>query len=132
STRSTGTGPARADFDLLQYAASGFGWTLRVGKRFESAGSQVSRRVQPRIEEGARGDVSERLQHRVLHARMLHLEIHEQLLDSLPLQSQIAARGTATPDNRQLALFGVRTSLVLAHEHQRTNHDMCAIVRHQL
>jgi hypothetical protein len=49
-----------------------------------------------------RGDIAERLQHRLLDAGVLAFELHQQPLRPLPLQPEVAAGRTAAPDNRQL------------------------------
>src|SRR5215471_21360070 len=77
-------------------------------------------------------DVPEGLEHRILDAGVLPLELHQHPLRPLTLQPEIAACGTAAADDRQLALFGVRTGLVLANEYQRPDHDMCAVVGQEL
>ena len=43
---------------------------------------------------------------------MLAFELHQQPLRALPLQSQIAARGTAASDDRKFGLLRIRTRLV--------------------
>src|SRR5689334_3500352 len=48
--------------------------------------AQLAARVQARVEEVARHDVAERLEHRLLDAGMLALEVEDQALDALPLQ----------------------------------------------
>src|SRR5207248_2342505 len=65
--------------------------------------AEIGGRVQPRVEQMARRDVGERLQHRLLDAGMLALELGEEPLGALPLQAEVAARRAATADNRQLA-----------------------------
>ena len=64
--------------------------------------------IQAAVEQMARHDVAERFQHRLLDAGMLALEIHDQPLDALALQAEIAAGRTAAADDRQLAFLRVR------------------------
>ena len=92
------------------------------------AGTQIGRRIEARVEQMSRGDIAERFEHGGLDAWMLELEIHQQLLDPLALQSQVAARRTAAADDRQLRFLGVRASFVLADIHQRPDDDVFAIV----
>ena len=47
---------------------------------------------------------------------MLALEIHQQPLDALPLQAEVAARRTAAADDRQLGFLRVLPGFVLADE----------------
>src|SRR5207253_11392460 len=85
-----------------------------------------------RIEQVSRRDVAERLQHRLLHARMLALELHEQPLGTLALEPEVAARRTAAADDRQLTGLRVRARFVLADVHQRPDDDVRAIVGDEL
>ena len=48
-----------------------------------------------------RHDVAERLQHRLLDAGMLALQVEDQPLDPLPLKAEIAAGRAAAADDRQ-------------------------------
>ena len=93
---------------------------------------KLRRRIQAGVEQMPRRDVAQRLEHRLLDARMLDLEIHQQPLDPLALKAEIAAGRTAAADDRQLRFLGVRPRLVLADIDQRTNHHMRAVVGHQL
>src|SRR5207249_17457 len=77
-----------------------------------NARHELGRWIQPRIEQMPRLDVAERLEHRALDAGMLALELHQQPFRALTLQSEIAARGTAAADDRQVALSRVRTRFV--------------------
>src|SRR4051794_21864238 len=94
--------------------------------------AQLAARVQPRVEQVPFLDVTERLEHRLLDAGVLALEVEDQALDALPLQAQIAARRTAAADDRQGAFLGVEPRLVLADVGQRTNDDVLAVVGDQL
>src|SRR5436190_4249275 len=87
-------------------------------------------RIEPRVEQVPGRDVAERFQHRLLHARMLDLELHDQLFRALTLQPEIAARRTAAADDRQLALLRVQPRLILADVHERANDDVLAVVGH--
>src|SRR5690349_15549796 len=44
--------------------------------------AELAARIEPLVEQVPRHHVAERLQHRLLHAGMLHLEVHDQPLDS--------------------------------------------------
>ncbi len=68
----------------------------------ERAAGRAAGGIEATIEQMARHDVAERLQHRALDARVLALELDDQALDALPLQAEIAARRTAAADDRQL------------------------------
>ena len=94
--------------------------------------AQLGRRVEPRVEQMPRRDVAERLQHRLLDAGMLDLELHQQPLGALPLQAEIAARRTAAADDRQLALLRVRPRFVFADVDERPDHHVRAVVGHEL
>ena len=63
---------------------------------------------------------------------MLALELHEQPFGALPLEAEIATRGTATADDRQLGFLAVRPRFVFAHVHERPDDDMFIVVRHEL
>ena len=63
---------------------------------------------------------------------MLALELHQQALGALALQSQIAARRTTAADDRQPALLRICPRFLFAHVHQRPDHHMRAVVGHQL
>jgi len=52
--------------------------------------AEVGWRIQARIEQMSWRHVPQRLQHRLLHARMFALELHQQALRPLTLQAQIA------------------------------------------
>ena len=99
--------------------------------RAADAVAQFPAWVQPQVEEVPRLDVAQRLQHRVLHARVLDLEVHEEALHPLPLQAQVAAGRTAAADDRQRALLGVEACLVLTDVDQRPDDDVGAVVGHQ-
>jgi hypothetical protein len=73
-------------------------------------------------------DVAERLEHRLLHAGMLLLQVENQALHALSLQAEVAARRTAAADNGQLALLRVETSLGFLYVDQRPDDDMLAVV----
>ena len=59
---------------------------------------------------------------------VLDLEIHDQALDALALQAQVAAGRTAAPDDRQLDFLAVQPRLVLADVRERPNDDVLAVV----
>ena len=83
------------------------GWSAFVLEPERDAVAQLAARIQARVEEVPRHDVAERLQHRLLDARVFLLEIEDQPLDALPLQAEVAARRAAAADDRQLALLRV-------------------------
>src|SRR5262249_24562719 len=87
--------------------------------------------IESRVEQVARRDVAERLQHGVLDARMLALELHQETLGALALEAEIAARRTTAADDRQLALFRVRARFVFPYVHQRPDDDVRAVVGYE-
>ncbi len=62
---------------------------------------------------------------------MLALELDDQSLDALALQAQIAACRTAAANDRQIVFARVGARFRLGDIHQRPNHDVLAVVRHQ-
>src|SRR5216110_1280720 len=76
--------------------------------------------------------VAECLQHRLLHAGMFALQLHQQPLRALALQSEIAAGRAAAPDNRQLARFRVGAGFLLSNVDERPDDYMPSIVRDEL
>src|SRR3989441_1140221 len=90
------------------------GAPLRRGR-----GTQLPGRIQARVEQMPRRDVANRLEHRLLDARMLALQLHQHPFGALALQSQIAARRAAAADDRQLALFRIGARFGFAHVHER-------------
>src|SRR5688572_9888084 len=105
----------------------------QVGRRFffepeRSAVPKLAARVEPRVEEVARHDVAERLEHRLLDARMLAFEVENEPLHALPLQAQIAAGRTAAADDGQPDFLAVETRLVLTHVDEGPNDNVLAIV----
>src|SRR5690349_16199423 len=79
-------------------------------KPHRHAVAQLAARVQAGVEQVARHDIAQRLQHRLLDARVLDLEIHDQPLDALPLQAEVAAGGTTAPDDLEVPLLRVQAS----------------------
>src|SRR5688572_27161522 len=69
--------------------------------------AQLAARIQAGVEKMAGHDVAEGLQHRLLHAGMLALEVENQPLHALALQAEIAAGGATAADDGQLALLRV-------------------------
>ena len=74
-------------------------------------------------------NVSERLQHRVLHAGMLRLEIEQQAFQVLTLQAPVSADRTAAANDWKLLFPGICTSLVLIHINERTDDNMTPVIR---
>src|SRR6185369_1941501 len=61
---------------------------------FEAQGdavAQLAAGIEPGVEQMPRHDVRQRLEHRLLHAGVLDLEIHDQPLDTLALEAEVAA-----------------------------------------
>src|SRR5688572_3563815 len=90
--------------------------------------AEFATRIEARVEQMPRHHVAERLEHRLLDARVLDLEIHDQSLDALALQAEIAACRTAAADDRQLDFLAVQPRLVLADVRERTNDHVLAVV----
>ena len=63
---------------------------------------------------------------------MLALELDEEPLRTLPLEAQIAACRATAADDRQPGFFRVRARFVFANVDERSNHDVCSIVGHEL
>ena len=59
--------------------------------------------------------LAERLEHRGLDVGMLALELHDQALDALALQAQVAAGRAAAADDRQIVLPRVGARLGFGH-----------------
>ena len=112
-------------------SASRLATRLVLAVRDAIASTISADRVQPRVQQMPRRDIGQRLQHRILHAHVLALEVHQQLLDALALQAQIAARRATAADDRQLHRRRVIAAVGLAHIHERPNDDVRAIVGHQ-
>src|SRR5262245_21927267 len=72
-----------------------------------NSGAKLGGWIQPRVQQVARRDVGQGLQHGLLDAWVLDLELHDESFRTLALQGQITARWTAAADNRQLALLGI-------------------------
>ena len=62
---------------------------------------------------------------------MLALELHDQPLDALALQAEIAARRATAADNRQLVLARVGAGLGFGHVNERANDDVRLVVGDQ-
>ena len=75
-----------------------------------------------------RRDVLQRLDHRALDARMLALEIHQQALDTLALQAEVTAGGTAASDDGKSAFLRVRPSFFFADVDEWPDHDVGTVV----
>src|SRR5258705_13619392 len=118
--------PARTLLPDLQEFGCGF-----VREPQCRAVAQLAARIEPHIEEVPRHDVAERLQHRLLDARMFLLEVENQPLDALPLEAEIAAGGTAAADDRQFALLRVHARFGLLDVHERPDNDVLAVVGHE-
>src|SRR5688572_14668492 len=74
------------------------------------------------------GDVAKRPDHRALDLGMFDFELGNQALDALPLKAQIAARGTAATDDRQLAFLRIRACFTLGDVNERPDDDVLAVV----
>src|SRR5262249_44417868 len=72
-----------------------------------SVGAQLGGRGETGVAQMPRGAGGQRLEPRLPDPGMPALELHDQLLRALPLQAQVAARGTATADDRQLTFLRV-------------------------
>src|SRR4029453_10440290 len=90
--------------------------------------AQLAARIETRVEQMARHEVAERLEHRLLHAGMLLFQIENQALHALALQAEVAARRTAAADDRQLALLSVEARLGLLHVDQRPDDDVLTVI----
>src|ERR1043165_4363977 len=93
--------------------------------------AQLAAWIETRIEEMPRHDVAERLEHRLLDAGVLLLDIEDQALDALALQAEVTAGRAATADDRQLTLFRVEPRLGFLDVNQWPDHDVLAVVGHQ-
>src|SRR3954468_18270495 len=94
--------------------------------------AQLATGIQPLVEQVPWHDIAQCFQHRLLHAGMLDFEVHDQALDALPLQAEIATRRTAATDDGQPHLLAVEAGLVFTDVGERPDHDMFAAVGDQL
>src|ERR1043165_3467018 len=86
-----------------------------LGEPERRAVAQFPTGVETCVEQVARHDVAERLQHRLLHPGVLLFEIENQPLHALSLQAEAAAGRAAATNDRQLALLRVEASLGFLH-----------------
>ena len=101
---------------------------LRRPRVRRPAPPQIGWRVQTPVKEMTRRDVGQRTDHRALDLGVLYLELGDQALHPLPLQAKIPARRATAPDDRQLALLGMRARIRLGDRDERPDHHVTPVV----
>ena len=93
--------------------------------------SELATRIESLIEQMPGHHIAKRLQHRLLDTRMLDFQIHDEPLDPLTLEAEVAAGGAATADDWQADFLAVHPRLVFTDIRKRANHDVFAVVGHE-